>query len=108
MCSYVALASTTACSPISANKFVLDTNYSFPVSCAVGQTNERQQSPRHRGLFVSTVTGVGEEGGKQKDHIQAVGLKVTSWKEGGYPGATSLCLHRGLTEKDVNRRFRGP
>lgn len=53
VCSHVLPASTTACSLISTNKFVLDTNYSFAVSGAVGQTNERQQSPHHRGLFVS-------------------------------------------------------
>lgn len=50
----VALCSSTACSFISTNKFVLDTNYCFTVSVAVGSANERRQSPHHRSLFLSS------------------------------------------------------
>lgn len=50
--SRVMLARATACSLISTNKFVLNTNYSSAVSrCVAGQTNERPQSPHQRDLF---------------------------------------------------------
>lgn len=76
------LCSTTACSFISTNKFVLDTNYSFTVSPAVGSANERRQSRHHCSLFVSSVTGVGG-GGRQTMHsLLAVGLKVAPFGGG--------------------------
>lgn len=47
---HVVLCSAAACSLISTNKFILDTNYSSATSGgAVGRSNERQQSPHHRG-----------------------------------------------------------
>lgn len=49
LCVHVVLCSAAACSLISANKFILDTNYSSTRSGgAVGWSNERQQSPHHR------------------------------------------------------------
>lgn len=116
VCSHVMLASTTACSLISTNKFVPDTNYSFTVSGAVGSTNERQQSPHHRGLFVSTSSDrcVGR-GRKTMDPLLAAGLKVEPSKEGkggvkdmreeewGRPEGISFCLYWGL--KEVKRRL---
>lgn len=50
LCIHVVLCSAAACSLISTNKFILDTNYSSATSGgAVGRSNERQQSPHHRG-----------------------------------------------------------
>lgn len=50
LCIHVVLCSATACGLISTNKFILDTNYSSATSSsAVGWSNERQQSPHHRG-----------------------------------------------------------
>lgn len=84
VCSHVVLASTTACSLISTNKFVPDTNYSFTVSSAAAYTNERQQSPHHQGLFVSTNSDRcgGRSEKKTMDPLQAAGLKVASSKKG--------------------------
>lgn len=83
LCSHVVLASSTACSLISTNKFVPDTNYSFAISSAAAYTNERQQSPHHQGLFVSTNSDrCGGRSEKTMDPLQAAGLKVASSKKG--------------------------
>lgn len=77
----VVLCSATACSFISTNKFVLDTNYSFTVSAAVGSANERPQSPHHRSLFVSSNSDSCGGGGRQTMHsLLAAGLKVAPFR----------------------------
>lgn len=77
----VVLCSTTACSFISTNKFVLDTNYSCTASTAVGSANERRQSPHHRSLFVSSNSDRCGGGGRQTMHpLLAAGLKVAPIK----------------------------
>lgn len=116
----VVLCSTTACSFISTNKFVLDTNYSCTASTAVGSANERQQSPLHRSLFVSSNSDRCGGGGRQTMHpLLAAGLKVASFKgrSGRSKGREAkrcevtlkgicVCLFWGSTE--VWRRISNP
>lgn len=98
-CSRVLHTRAAACSPISASKFVLDTNYSFTVSRAVGWTNERPQSPRHRSLFCNS-DRCGGRGRETMDPLLAAGLKVASSKgEGrsrGWKESSGVSIQRGF------------
>lgn len=81
LCSLLCFVAPQLAALLATNKFVLDTNYSFTVSTVVGSANERQQSPHHRCLFVSSNSDRRGGGGRQTMHSSlAAGLKVAPFR----------------------------